>query len=113
MPDFKLPLSGDVAQAFSWMTSAFNATGNQISLIGVNMGKSSDPEVEQTVIQDVASYGKQIGRIEDALAVLLEHFRPDRPLTHKEEKAIHDLRRLLEQIDDVKSRYSLKPASKP
>jgi hypothetical protein len=76
------------------------------------MGKSSDPDIEQQAISDVASYGKQIGRIEDAIAVLLEHFRPDRPLTSKEERAITALTRLIEDIDDVKRRHSSKPASR-
>ncbi len=105
VPDFKLPLSGDVSQAFSWFS------GNQYSLISVNMGKSSNPNVEQQVLSDVASYGKQIGRIEDALGVLLDHFHPERALTHKEDRAIRDLKRMLEDIADVKKRYSSKPSS--
>ncbi|MEJ0094461.1 MAG: hypothetical protein WDN46_13785 [Methylocella sp.] len=113
MPDFKLPLSGDVTQSFSWLTGFLSSIGDQFSLISVNMGKSSDPKVEEKVISEVASYGKQIGRIEDALAVLLDHFHPDRPLTHKEEKAIRDMKRMLEDIEDVKGRYSSKPSSQP
>ncbi len=100
MPDFKLPLSGDVSQAFSWFGGA--------SLISVNMGKSSDPDVEQRVLSDAASYGKQIGRIEDALEVLIEHFHPDRALNQKEEQAIKEMRRLLDDVADVKNRRSSK-----
>jgi hypothetical protein len=111
MPDFKLPLSGDVTQSFSWLPSFLNAIGNQFSLISVNMGKSSDPKVEEKVLSDVASYGKQIGRIEEALSVLLSHFHPDRALTHKEERAIRDMKRMLEDIEDVKRRYSSKPSN--
>src|SRR5262245_24361470 len=42
--------------------------------------KSSNPEVEEEVLTDIASYGKQLGRIEDMLTVLLDHFRPQREL---------------------------------
>lgn len=104
MPDFKLPLAGDVSQAFNLWASFLNAMGSQFSLVNVNFGKSSDPSMEQEILSDVGSYGKQLGRIEDALGVLIEHFKPDRELTPKEKKAIHDLRRLLEDIDDVKKR---------
>jgi hypothetical protein len=70
------------------------------------MGKSSDPTVEQRVISDVASYGKQIGRIENALAVLVRHFSPKRALSGEEKRAIRELKRLLADVDDVKSRYA-------
>jgi hypothetical protein len=36
--------------------------------------------------------------------VLLEHFQPKRELTKKEERAIEALMRLIEDIEDVKSR---------
>jgi hypothetical protein len=42
----------------------------------------------------------------DVLAVLLAHFRPERALTDAEDKAIHDLKRMLEDIADVKSRHA-------
>ena len=33
--------------------------------------QSSEPKVEEEVLSDVATYGKQLGRIGDALIVLL------------------------------------------
>jgi hypothetical protein len=39
-------------------------------------------------VLDVASYGKQLGRIEDALVVLLRHFKPVGKLPDDEQKAI-------------------------
>jgi hypothetical protein len=61
-------------------------------------------------LSDVASYGKQLGRIEDALVVLLDHFRPAQELTRKEEDAIEDLRRLIAEIEHVKKRHSAAPS---
>jgi hypothetical protein len=110
MPDFKLPLSGNVTQTINPWTVFFNPIGSQIGLVNVNLGNSSNPAVEEQVISDVASYGKQLGRIEDALVVLLTHLRPKRALTKAENKAILDLKRMLEDIGDVKARHSAEPA---
>ena len=106
MPDFKLPLSGNVTQTINPWTIFFNPMGSQLGLINVNLGTSSNPPVELQVLSDVASYGKQLGRIEDVLAVLLAHFRPERALSDAEEKAIRDLKRMLEDIADVKDRHA-------
>jgi hypothetical protein len=113
MPDFQMPLSGNVTQSINPWTAMFSPIGNQTSLITVNMGSSSNPPVEAQVLSDVASYGKQLGRIGDVMLVLLAHFRPERELTHHEEKAIRDLRRMLEDIADVKDRHPAQPAATP
>jgi len=110
MPDFKLPLSGNVTQTINPWTVFFNPIGSQIGLINVNLGNSSNPAVEEQVISDVASYGKQLGRIEDVLVVLMTHFRPKRALTKCENKAILDLKRMIEDIADVKERHSAEAA---
>lgn len=108
MPVFKLPLSGDVAQTINPWTVFFNPTGNQFGLINVTLGQSSNPKVEEEVLSDVASYGMQLGKIGDAMAVLLEHFRPVRPLTAVEEGAMTALREMLARIDKVKARHPRK-----
>jgi hypothetical protein len=111
MPDFEMPLSGNVTQSINPWTAMFSPMGNQTSLVTVNMGTSSNPPVEAQVLSDVASYGKQLGRIGDVLVVLLAHFRPERALTKQEDKAILDLRRMLDDIADVKDRHPAQPAS--
>ena len=108
MPDFKLPLSGNVTQTINPWTLFFNPVGSQLGLVNINLGNSSNPEIEEQVLSDVASYGKQLGRIEDVLALLLEHFRPERALTSAEDKAIRDLKRLMEDVADVKRRHATK-----
>jgi hypothetical protein len=102
MADVNLPLSGAVTQSIDPWTSWFSAFGSQIGLINVNLGTSSDPDTEKAVISKVASYGKQLGRIEDALAVLLRHFRPEGKLSPAEDRAIRALQRMIEEIDEVK-----------
>jgi hypothetical protein len=107
MPVFKLPLSGDVVQSINPFTAFM--TGGQFGLVNINMGQSSAPQVEADVLSDVASYGKQLGRIGDALIVLLAHIRPN---NEKEAKAVAALNEMLEQIATVKERHK-RPALHP
>ena len=109
MPVFRLPLSGNVTQSINPWTWLFNPVGSQVGLVNIELGQSSNPAVEEEVLSDVASYGKQLGRIEDVLVVLLTHFRPKRALTKAENKAILDLKRMIEDIGDVKKRHSAEP----
>ncbi len=110
MPTFKLPLSGDVVQSINPFTAFM--TGGQFGLININLGQSSEPKVEADVLSDVATYGKQLGRIGDALIVLLAHFHPRTPLTADETKAIDALKKMLADIADVKEKHK-RPALRP
>jgi hypothetical protein len=105
MPSFRLPLSGNVTQSINPWTMLFNPIGSQVGLVNIEMGQSSQPAVEQQVLEDVGSYGKQIGRIEEALIVLLDHFNPSRLLTDQEQRAIGDLRELVSQVEKIKQRH--------
>jgi hypothetical protein len=103
MPDVRLPLSGNVTQTINPWTWMFAPAGSQVGLINVDVGSSSDPEMEQTMLKDVGSYGRQLGRIGDALLVLLNHVRLD-DLTPVEHAAIAALRDQLESVSETKSR---------
>ncbi len=114
MPVFRLPLSGNVTQTINPWNWVFNPTGGQYGLVNISLGQSSNPAVEEEVLSDVASYGKQLGRIEDALAVLLAHFKPERALTGDEEKAVSALKEMTEQIAAVKAKHgAATPPSPP
>jgi hypothetical protein len=113
MPDFKLPLSGDVAQTINPWTILFNPAGSQIGLFNINLGTSALPATEADVLSDVASYGRQLGRIGDALVVLLRHFKPDEILTEQERHAIRDLKTMLNGIADVRERHASKIPLRP
>ena len=104
MPTFKLPLSGDVVQSINPFTAFM--TGGQFGLININLGQSSEPKVEEEVLSDVASYGKQLGRIGDALIVLLRHFNPEQNLTEQEDAAIKALQDMLNEIAKKKEKYN-------
>jgi hypothetical protein len=106
-----LPLSGNVTQSINPWTWFFNPVGSELGLVNIELGQSSNPAVEEEVLADVASYGKQLGRIEDALLVPLAHFRPNRPLTAEEETAISVLRAIVAEIAAVKARHKPQTAS--
>ena len=91
------PLSGNVTQAINPWTWWFKFTGNQVGFINVYEMQSSDSEQERKIVEEVASYGKQLGRIVDALSVVLRHERftdlhPDQELAMK---------RFLEMADQI------------
>lgn len=110
MPTFKLPLSGDVVQSINPFTAFM--TGGQFGLVNINLGQSSEPKVEEDVLSDVASYGKQLGRIGDALIVLLNHFHPRDTLSKDETAALEALNEMLEKIAKVKEGHH-RPALHP
>lgn len=103
MPNFTLAL------APSQLTQSINPwswTFGDFSLFTVNLGQSSDPVFEARVLEQVGSYGRQIGRIGEALAVLLD--RVDlTDLSKDEQAAIDDLRR---QVEEVAALKAAKPA---
>jgi hypothetical protein len=67
------PLGGDVTQ---WIrTTWIKALSDQTGFININNVRAGDPEVERRIIEDVASYGRQLGRIMEALDVVIGHLR--------------------------------------
>jgi hypothetical protein len=113
VPPFKLPLSGDVAQSINPFTALLSPIGSQFGLINITVGQSSDPSVEADVLTDVAGYGKQLGRIEDALTVLLKHFKPGNA---EEKTAIDAFKELVDGVAKVKEKHNrpaLTPGSRP
>ena len=106
MATFKMPLSGDVVQSINPFTAFFSPVGSQFSVVNINLGQSSDPDVEREVLSDVGTYGRQIGRIGDALIVLLAHFHPQTPLTSDETAALDALKDMLDKVADVKQKHA-------
>ena len=109
MPEVDLPLSGPVVQTFnvSWpfsFPSPYRPT--------VSVGTSAQPDIEREVLVEAGSYGRQLGRIGDALLVLLKHVNMEE-LTEDEAKAIRELKLMLETVADIKERYGVKNVLKP
>lgn len=105
MPVFKLPLSGDVVQSINPIISFFSPTGSQFGLVNITVGQSSAPDVEKDVLSDVASYGKQIGQVADALLVVIEHLEAHPGEALGDNKAIAAFKELMHAIATVKERH--------
>jgi hypothetical protein len=105
MTDFNLPLSGPVTQTFPWT-----------NYITINLGESSNPAIEKDALS-VASYGKQLGRLGDALIVLLKHVEFVGTLSADERAAIRDLKSMLNEIANKKvaqgAKLVLRPSDRP
>jgi hypothetical protein len=112
MPDVNLPLSGNVTQTINPWTAYLSAVGSQFGLININVGTSSDPQIEQQVIADVASYGKQLGRVEELLLVLLENAKLS-GLTTEQARAVDDFKRMATDIADIKERHKAPHVLRP
>ncbi|TYQ21507.1 UNVERIFIED_ORG: hypothetical protein JN05_00467 [Zoogloea ramigera] len=76
---FKLPLSGDVMQRISlpWFSPTFNFAG--------------DAGIEKRVVSEVASYGKQIGWLNELVIKLAEQQAVDADVLKKVKKAVEDI----------------------
>lgn len=77
-----------------------NLTG-QVGFININEMASAKPGVEADIIENVASYGRQLGRITDVLEALLKRSRED--WSDADRKAEREFREMAEQIALVKA----------
>ena len=110
MPVFRLPLSGNVTQSILPWNWIFNPTGGQFGLVNISLGQSSNPAVEEEVLSDVASYGKQLGRVEDALLLLIDRVEQSGGLSDAEKQAFGALKDMAGQIAAVKAKHGAAPA---
>jgi hypothetical protein len=78
-------------------------SGGQVGLINIALGQTARPDIERTVLNEVGSYGRQIGRIGDALEVLIRHFEA-RDLPQAERDALAILMGQLAEVRKVKAR---------
>jgi hypothetical protein len=113
MPVFRLPLSGNVTQSINPWNWVFNPSGGQFGLVNISLGQSSNPAVEEEVLSDVASYGKQLGRIEDALLLLIGRAERAGELSEDEKQAFGALKELVGQIATVKAKHGAEKAPVP
>jgi len=113
MPNVNLPLSGAVTQLWKTWVSAVAEVGSQFGLINVVIGRSSNPQAEDAVVSEVASYGRQLGRVEDALEVLIRRLVKATELGEAEKRAITDFQSMYNEIADVRQRHSTQPVLRP
>ncbi len=105
----RLPGSGAVNQSILPWRWAFDFIGNQFSFFTVNLGRSSAPEVETEILDNVGSYGRQLGRLGEALEVLVRRL-PRSELTESELAAIEAFSVQMREIAKIKETMRPAPA---
>jgi hypothetical protein len=107
MPDrrwWPLPVSaptGDVIQAInplSWLIRNNAQTG----LVNITTGRTDDPLLEHRIVADVASYGRQLGRVIDVLCVVVAEL-PRADLSPGQRAVVDKFTELAEDIAEVKT----------
>jgi len=104
--DNKFPLSGDVSQVMTWWTKSLS---QQTGFININNVDAGDPDVETRIISEVASYGRQLGWIAEALVAVL-HRQEGASLSAADRAAIDTFTTFVQRVDAIKG-SSAAPAS--
>ncbi|MBA1149047.1 hypothetical protein H0Z60_18505 [Ectothiorhodospiraceae bacterium WFHF3C12] len=97
------PLSGDVSQAINPWTWFARIAGSQMGFINIHQTSGGDTELEREIVEDIASYGRQLGRISEALAVLAEHTDREK-LSPDERQALEAFETMAQRIEEAKAR---------
>jgi hypothetical protein len=99
-------LAGDLARMFDWWKAFIPAPRSLVqpilpgwtwSGVTINSGNSSAPDVEMEVVQH-HSYGRQLGRVADALEALIE----ERSDSAGADERLTEFTTMKQEIDEVK-----------
>lgn len=96
----RAPLSGDVTENIT------PSIGGQLGLFNINATRSGDPAVEQRIITEVASYGRQLGWLVEAVDVLAQR-QSRRGLGEADFHALDQVHALAERVAAVKEQAAL------
>lgn len=91
---FRLPASGDVWQKVTNVTDWFSPK--------IEMNFAGDPRIEQEVTENVASYGKQLGVLMEAVIALGAPGDPNSPKVLAE--SVARLKGFQAEIEEIKKR---------
>jgi DNA anti-recombination protein RmuC len=83
-----------------WLTSG---TG-QIGFVNISGTASAKPEVEAEIIENVATYGRQLGRISDVLEIMLRELRANE-WRGADKQALEQFEEMNAQIAAVKAEH--------
>lgn len=104
MAVFHYPGSGGVTQTINPWELWIRSLSSQMGFINIRNVNTADAALEQEIIETVAGYGRQLGRINDVLTTLID--KPDlKNLTGKERAAIAGFRDMAEAIAAVKREH--------
>jgi hypothetical protein len=98
---FQISLAPDqLMQAINPWT--FNQQGAQFGFINIDLGDTAESDLERKLLDRVGSYGRQLGRIGDALEVILKHVKLG-DLKPEEQDALDILKGQLASVRQVKA----------
>lgn len=105
MPELTLPALApeSLVQTINPWNWVANLTAFRIGELNVYMGDSTRPEVEKEILRSVGSYGRQIGQLSDALAVLLRHVDLSK-LSPEDTEVIRTFEGQVAKVNQVKRR---------
>jgi len=102
----EFPLSGDVTQMFKlWAKYLSQQTG----FINVNNVVSTNPEVEKSIVEEGAGYGKQLGLISEALDMVIRKLALDKlptDLSEEDRKIAVRFTDMMDNIERIKKEKS-------
>jgi len=93
-----LPFSGDVTQPWSWLY--------QFAPITINQMKTENPTLEKKIVNETASYGKQLGKLMEAVQILVRHLDSDQ-LAGDERELLNSFSRMANEISAIKGGYQM------
>jgi hypothetical protein len=103
------PLSGDVEQDILPWTWWLRFVG-QWGLVNINLGRTAAPDLERQILDKVGSYGRQLGRVSEALQAVVEATlvnedgKFDRAkLSDEQIAAPVNFKKLLDAVEELKS----------
>ena len=91
------------------LTSVMKDSLLQAGLFNFNYLASSDKNLEQAIIEEEASYGRQLGYILDVMRILLKLriLEPDNLAEEKDKRALAKLDMLIHKVE--RKKYELRP----
>lgn len=98
--EIREPLSGAVTQA---IRAALVEHLGQVGLVNLSIGRTGDPELERRIVGEVASYGRQLGWVLEALEALVRAQRGE--AAHDgDERALDRVAKVGAEVEEVKRR---------
>lgn len=84
--------------------------GAQFGFINIDLGDTAEADLERKILDKVGSYGRQLGRIGDALEVVLKHVKLEN-LKPDEQDALDILKGQLAAVRRAKGGHASQAAS--
>lgn len=112
----EFPLSGDVSQWIKALWAPWTNWMGQLGFLNINIGATAAPEIEQQIVNNVASYGSQIGRMADVLDILIakEISEAGKSIAPEEMAAFAAFAAFRDQFAKIKeARGTIPPATAP